>query len=528
MDRLVELLLNPGRGRPVVVVTVAPGHTAPFIDADSIAQQSSGGADVYVVPTGPLTFRMADALGAMACVYGGAGRLYAPGTSWREDPYTSKLRFARNPAEGQRATEELISDVLGAVFATGTERSAPPAARPAAGQVAGFAAAGRALVRLDDGSLATIWSELLVPGHPIERLVSVGMPVHGELDPDNRRLDVGGMRQSATEALKTYAAGQVVQARVAGLAADHVDVELYPDVSARLTAADVTTNERDDLSDLMSTGETLAVRVVRTPSGVVGRWQLTMSDIDDDEPIEPAPPVLLGGPPWLAIGAAPAAALSPSETPPGQFVTEPAPRFPTAPPVAPPAPVAQLRQQASELAQENTLLETERRQQHEKVRTLQATVERLRTQLRHARSKARRPSPADKVSAGFADPVEQLRWDVTRTWVDRIASSEKARLPLKQYAVGPQFIESLERVQGISRDKVLEVLVDLLVGRPLADAHPLRRSEAGDPVVREDGAVCMRMPLQTKSPSARRLHYWKGPGERIELARVVVHDDFSP
>lgn len=53
-----------------------------------------------------------------------------------------------------------------------------------------------------------------------------------------------------------------------------------------------------------------------------------------------------------------------------------------------------------------------------------------------------------------------------RTWVDRIASSEKARLPLKQYAVGPQFIESLERVQGISRDKVLEVLVDLLVGRP--------------------------------------------------------------
>lgn len=89
----------------------------------------------------------------------------------------------RNPAEERRATDELISDVLGAVFARATDRSAPPAARPAAGQVAGWAAAGRALVRVDDGSLATIWSDLLVPGHPIERLVSVGMPVHGKLDP---------------------------------------------------------------------------------------------------------------------------------------------------------------------------------------------------------------------------------------------------------------------------------------------------------------------------------------------------------
>ena len=104
MDRLVELLLNPGRRRPVVVVTMAPGHAAPFIDADAITQQSGGGADVYVVPTGPLTFRMADALGAMSCVYGGAGRLYVAGTSWREDPFTSRLRFARNLTEGERAT----------------------------------------------------------------------------------------------------------------------------------------------------------------------------------------------------------------------------------------------------------------------------------------------------------------------------------------------------------------------------------------------------------------------------------------
>lgn len=32
--------------------------------------------------------------------------------------------------------------------------------------------------------------------------------------------------------------------------------------------------------------------------------------------------------------------------------------------------------------------------------------------------------------------------------------------------MGPLFVGSLERIPGITRDKVLEVLVDVLVGRP--------------------------------------------------------------
>jgi hypothetical protein len=37
----------------------------------------------------------------------------------------------------------------------------------------------------------------------------------------------------------------------------------------------------------------------------------------------------------------------------------------------------------------------------------------------------------------------------------------------------------------------------------------------------------MRVALQLKTPSARRLHYWK-VGEAIELSRVVKHDDMTP
>ena len=60
--------------------------------------------------------------------------------------------------------------------------------------------------------------------------------------------------------------------------------------------------------------------------------------------------------------------------------------------------------------------------------------------------------------------------------------------------------------------------------------HPLRegRGSAEREVVRAaDGARCMRVALQLKTPSARRLHYWK-VGEAIELSRVVKHDDMTP
>jgi hypothetical protein len=29
------------------------------------------------------------------------------------------------------------------------------------------------------------------------------------------------------------------------------------------------------------------------------------------------------------------------------------------------------------------------------------------------------------------------------------------------------------------------------------------------------------------TPSARRLHFWELPGGGVELAKIVIHDDFS-
>ena len=58
-------------------------------------------------------------------------------------------------------------------------------------------------------------------------------------------------------------------------------------------------NPIDRMTSLVSVGEVLPARVLRV--GVPGGkgWQLGTLDVDDDEPLAPAPALLPGGPPWL-------------------------------------------------------------------------------------------------------------------------------------------------------------------------------------------------------------------------------------
>jgi hypothetical protein len=65
---------------------------------------------------------------------------------------------------------------------------------------------------------------------------------------------------------------------------------------------------------------------------------------------------------------------------------------------------------------------------------------------------------------------------------------------------------------------------------PSREVHQLRSGLGGDdpPRTREDGATCWRANLQTNTPAARRIHYWTLATGRVELSRVVTHDDFEP
>jgi regulator of replication initiation timing len=187
----------------------------------------------------------------------------------------------------------------------------------------------------------------------------------------------------------------------------------------------------------------------------------------------------------------------------------------------------ELRQEADLLAQENNSLQHEVARLKTALREATSANQRLR---REANPSAGQPAePLDLVAGAFGDPVEQLRFEVQLAWALRVGPGEKTTYPLGEFTVGPDFLATLEALQGVTRPKVIEVIVDVVTGRakemPGRDLHPLRSGPGGSPQrTRPDGAKGWRVALQLGSPSARRLHYWVKDGI-VELARVGTHDE---
>ena len=163
---------------------------------------------------------------------------------------------------------------------------------------------------------------------------------------------------------------------------------------------------------------------------------------------------------------------------------------------------------------------------------------RLRTQLRKVTGGLRRVERVTDhddgwVDGAFIDPEQRIRFEVELAWARRIPASDKHRLPIRGYALGPDFLDSLSTLEGVDRSKVVDVVVEVVTGLVEdvngRELHPLRvAAGSGAPArTREDGATCWRAALQVNTPSARRLHFWRGRGV-LELSRVATHDDMAP
>ena len=162
----------------------------------------------------------------------------------------------------------------------------------------------------------------------------------------------------------------------------------------------------------------------------------------------------------------------------------------------------------------------------------------MRTELRRAttRSRRERGNQSDDrawLDDAFLNPEERFRFEVLVAWARRIPATDKGRLPLRGFDVGPDFLPSLDCLEGIDRDKVVDVVVEVVTG--LVDEvngrelHPLRVGAGGGMPARtrDDGAICWRAALQVNTPAARRLHFWRGR-DVLELSRVTTHDDMAP
>ncbi len=587
---LSEFLNGGSRKRPVVVVTIPASRTEPWIDVDAIAREAGNLADVYLMPTGDVSWKFSDRMADGTQVFGGAGRVYPIGHEWATDLTKSPLRFAWSEQDGEKATRQLVSDVFRAA-ARGLARALPTRPLREVDGVVKLLVAGRALVSIGN-AMAAVAQELTVEDVPIERLMTVGQRVSGRYDADTNRLDVTTSLRPADDALTGYVLGDVVLARVVSVRADTAELMLFPKtttpaITVAVSLADVTLNPLDDLRQLMTVGEVVAARVTATSP----RWALVLNDVDDDEPIRSAPSVLTGGPPWLleepvgiaeaAPPLAPPAPVRPSSFP-GPSVEEsepvepapsrPAPMRPSpalfdrnrprqaAPPASltPPSgaqpsegtksllvkidgltsEVNRHKREANELRTQLLDASDEREQLRYLLEQAERRANRSEHELKVARARLRKVGNS-KASAErarepqFADHEQGFRYLVLTRWATRTLPSEQAQRPLLNYAIGPEFLGSLAELQGITEAKVADVVFEIVTGLAPQIAgrqvHQLRTGAGGnDPFrVREDGARAYRASLQVDTPSARRIHYWILPGGQIELAQVDTHDQFG-
>jgi hypothetical protein len=194
------------------------------------------------------------------------------------------------------------------------------------------------------------------------------------------------------------------------------------------------------------------------------------------------------------------------------------------------ATVATLRDEVERRIVVERQLQRELDEFEERTRAAEAEAKRAKSDLRAKNSQLKQARGATSPSPVFADPETQFRHDVYLAWLHRIREPDRERLALRDdWALGPDFLDSLDRLQGIDRSKVLDVVVEVLTGLAKdldsRTLKPLLDKPAGRQLVRADGAKAWRVRLQHNSPAARRLHYWARADGTLELDSVGVHDD---
>jgi len=145
----------------------------------------------------------------------------------------------------------------------------------------------------------------------------------------------------------------------------------------------------------------------------------------------------------------------------------------------------------------------------------------------------------ERRASGELDPLSDERAflrAVRVAYARGVGEGERLQRPLLAMRIGPEFLARARGLQGISVEKIVEVAAQVACERAHEiegrEVHPLGESAGGSSqrTRKRDGAKAWRCALQIKTPSARRLHWWRIPGPdggTLEFASVAVHDDFG-
>jgi hypothetical protein len=134
----------------------------------------------------------------------------------------------------------------------------------------------------------------------------------------------------------------------------------------------------------------------------------------------------------------------------------------------------------------------------------------------------------------FGDPEDQFRDDVQRTWLRQVTEPERDQWPLREFRVGPEFLNHLDFPQA-PREKIIEVVVDVLTRRAYSmPSRSVRPHGDGGPagtngqIIRPDGAAGYRCNIRANTPQAPRLLFWELTDGTVELALAGLHDAPMP
>lgn len=575
VDELAREVLS-ARQRPLVLISTLDDGGYAF-DPEAVARELGDEATVFTIETGEVTRALERELPEKTHAFGGAARAYPP--DFGTDPrwQRSLLRF---PARSH--VNDLIEDALSQITVVSAQPAAPTRTWTTA-TVELLSGSSGNVARLDSGDRVMIVADLLPAKATLMSGLRVGSPVAGwlsgrDLAPEPAEVDPS-----------VFAVGDTILARVTKVTDARVTMSVHPAVPEIvlrrrdvIPGADAGENSDLRIVDVVRVGSTARARVTAPAPALA----LSLVDVAGDEP-RAGLPLLRGGPPWLQEGgdAAPEAteANAPGETataaarPPvdgdvrgglggggGSALSVGIPAaaalsVSSLADIATTADVAALRDEVVELRstilrlardlRAGTDLETLDRLRDEasgmsielsRERALRRErdqmIARLNQELREARSARATAATPSKFTRREDWPTADgwVRHEVATAWAARTTASDKHHHPVAEYIIGPRFADSLDALDDGQFAKAMRTVVDVVTGRaasiPARDLHRLRTGFGGDDpyVERADGAKCWRAAIEQNAPSARRLHYWELPGGRIELSRVVLHDDVEP
>lgn len=298
LDQLVADILDRNRNHPIVVMSTpadAEPNTIPdysWRHAEELWDSVKSFAEIAILPNGELSYLFESEIPENWAVFGGASRSYPVKLLSVLDTDLAPLRYR---GKRGRTVYNILFDAMRHAREAGIFDQQSTDSKRVSGVVSGHIA-GRAIVKLDSGVMASVWGELTAPDVPIEWIVARGDRVVGLLDPETNRLTLDLTDSSLDTYLAEHPHGSVTLALVKEVYGDTAVLTLRPGISHHIRTIDVSANPLDSLDILLTEGDVVPVRVIHLSTGGL---HLRLSDVDYDEPQVPSPSLVVGGSPWL-------------------------------------------------------------------------------------------------------------------------------------------------------------------------------------------------------------------------------------